>query len=303
MSTLMISPKAPFYGSIRDLIVRHPARAYLVMAFVFAWTIMAPLLLSKQGFGLLPLELPITLFQFLASFLGLALPAFLVTAATEGKVGVYTLLRRCLHWRVGVHWYLIALLGTFVSAVVIAFPFVGLAPLYMVAQKWVLFLTVLLPGTLIPFLHTNLPEEIGWTGYLQAKLQERYGPVRASLMVAPAFALMHLPAYFVSGWISDEKVLLPEALINVGITAVFAIFFRLVIMWLYNGTGGSLLIVGLFHSAFNMYTGQEIMPQFVYGLEQDWLNLLVLGAVALAAVLLTVLTKSRLASQPAYSSS
>jgi hypothetical protein len=41
----------------------------------------------------------------------LALPAFLVTAATSGKAGVLDLLGRCLRWRGAVRWYLIALLG------------------------------------------------------------------------------------------------------------------------------------------------------------------------------------------------
>lgn len=299
MSTLTIHQKPKIYASMRALIARHPVIAYLVMAFMFAWTITIPLLLSKQGFGLLPIELPLTLFQIFASFFGLALPAFLVTAATEGKAGVHTLLQRCLRWRVSIQWYLIALLGIFVCTLVIAIPFVGLASLQTVAQKWTLFFTVLLPGTLLPLLHTNLPEEIGWTGYLQSTLQERHRPVRASIMVAPVFALMHLPAYFVTGWISDEKMLLPEVIITVGITAVFAIFFRIVIMWLYNGTGGSLLIVALFHSSFNMYTGQKITPQFVQGLEATWLNLLPIAAVALAAILLTVLTRGRLAYKPA----
>jgi membrane protease YdiL (CAAX protease family) len=37
------------------------------------------------------------------SIFALALPAFLVMAATGGKVGVQDLLRRILRWRIGVH--------------------------------------------------------------------------------------------------------------------------------------------------------------------------------------------------------
>jgi hypothetical protein len=47
----------------------------------------------------------------IASILGIALPALLVTAATSGKAGVRDLLSRCLRWRVGVVWYLAALFG------------------------------------------------------------------------------------------------------------------------------------------------------------------------------------------------
>ena len=288
------------HATLRRLVASHPATAFLVMAFAFAWTTLLPLLLSEQGFGLLPIELPVTVFQVLASVLGLALPAFLVAAATDGKAGVRDLLHRSLRWRVGLHWYVIALLGTFVAVVVAAIPFFGMVPLQMLARKWELLFTVLLPGVLVPFLHTNLPEEIGWTS-LQARLQDRHGPVRASLMVAPVFALMHLPAYFVSGWISDEKTPLaqfPSVLLIVGLSAVFAVFVRLLIMWLYNGTGGSLLIVALFHSALNMSTGQKITPELVPGGDPTVLNVLVLATVAVVAMLVAGVTRGRFAYKP-----
>jgi hypothetical protein len=80
-------------------------------------------------------------------------------------------------------------------------------------------------------------------------------------------------------------------------TAVFAIFFRLLIMWLYNGSGGSLLIVGLFHSAFNMMSGRQITPEFVPSVDVSTLNLFVVGVTALVAVLVTAFTKGRLGRQ------
>src|ERR687886_791506 len=97
--------------SLKGLVARHPATAFLVMAFGFGWTSLIPILLSQNGFGVLPIELPLTLVQTLATVLGLALPAFLVTAATGGKEGVRDLLIRLLHWRVGVYWYLIVFFG------------------------------------------------------------------------------------------------------------------------------------------------------------------------------------------------
>ena len=85
------------------MVARHPATAFLLMAFGFGWTSLIPILLSEDGFGVVPIELPLTLVQTLATLLGLALPAFLVTAATGGKEGVRDLLSRLLRWRVGVH--------------------------------------------------------------------------------------------------------------------------------------------------------------------------------------------------------
>ena len=262
------------YSPLRRLVARYPITAFLLLAFAGSWTSLTPLLLSKNGLGMLPLELPVTVFIALASFVGLALPAFLVTAATDGKAGVLDLLHRSLRWRVGVQWYLIALLGTFIGVIVAAVPFAGTLPLQMVARKWELLVTVFVPGVLVPFLLINLPEEVGWTGFVQSKLQARHGPVLASLMVALPFALIHLPAYFVTGWISDEKLPLPSVLLLVGLTAVFAVFLRLLIMRLYNGSGGSILIVALFHSAFNLSTGQQITPEVIVGVNPSVLNML-----------------------------
>lgn len=232
--------------------------------------------------------------QTLATVLGLALPAFLVTAATGGKEGVRDLLRRLLRWRVGVHWYLIALFGLFVAVLVAAIPFLGVVPLEALAKKWGLLFSVLLPGIIVPFLHTNLWEELGWTGYLQSTLQDRHGSLLASIMVAPVFARFHLPALFVCGWIMDEGYSLtqfPTALVWVGIVMVFAIFVRVLFMWLYNGTGCSVLMVALPHAALNMVTGQKIMPEFVPGLNS---NLLAAAVVAVLGVLVAVFTRGRL---------
>ena len=83
------------YSPLRALVARHPAVAFLVLAFWFGWTSLIPILLSENGFGLLPIELPLTVIQTLATVLGLALPAFLVTAATGGKEAVRDLLAAC----------------------------------------------------------------------------------------------------------------------------------------------------------------------------------------------------------------
>lgn len=273
--------------------------AATAMTFAFAWGLMAPLLLSRQGFGLLPLDLPIPPFQWLASYAGLALPAFLVTAALDGRAGIANLLRRALRWRVGVRWYLVALFGVFGGVLLLALPLFGAAPLRLLVQRWELMLTAFLPAVLLMVVGANLPEEVAWTGFLQAHLQERRGPLVASLLTSPAFALMHLPAFFVDGWIAEEGLALaqlPEALLSLGVVTVFALFFRVAVMWLYNGSGGSLLLVGLFHSAFNVVNSRAITPSFVA--EPTAAALLPLAAVAVAAVALALVTRGRLGYRP-----
>ena len=96
-------------SSLKRLVVRHPVADYLVMLYAIAWSVSLPVVLRVRGLLALPVDLSEG-FAFdavtsLASILGVALPAFLVTAARSGKAGVRDLLSRCLRWRVGIVWY------------------------------------------------------------------------------------------------------------------------------------------------------------------------------------------------------
>ncbi len=84
-------------SSLRHLVARHPVAAFLIMVYAIGWFT----LIAAAG----QLGLPMLLASSLAMVLGLALPAFLVTAATSGKAGVRNLLRRIFRWRVGIQWY------------------------------------------------------------------------------------------------------------------------------------------------------------------------------------------------------
>jgi membrane protease YdiL (CAAX protease family) len=280
------------------LVASHPVVAFLVLAFGFGWISLIPILLAENGFGVVPVELPVTVVQTIATVLGLALPAFLVTAASGGKEGVRDLVGRLLRWRVGLHWYLFVVFGLLLGVVLTAIILHGAAPLGALAQNWALLFTVFLPGVVVPFLHTNLWEELGWTGFLQSTLQDRRGPLVASLIVVPFFALFHLPARFVAGWIVDEHTPLAQvpsvALGYFVSTVVVAVFLRILIMWIYNGSGRSLIIVGLFHSAFNMTIGTQVMPELL-NLPASETSLMCLGVLAVLTVGVVVFTRGRLA--------
>src|SRR5688572_11106691 len=94
---------------LRRVIVRRPLTAFLVMTFAFAWFVVGLAILADQGLGLQLVRVPPQVFNALASIVGLALPAFLVTAALAGKSGVRDISSRSLRWRVGAQWHAIAL--------------------------------------------------------------------------------------------------------------------------------------------------------------------------------------------------
>jgi membrane protease YdiL (CAAX protease family) len=268
-------------SSLGRLVARQPVVAFLVMAYAFGW----PALLAGHYLGL-----SFLLASSLSVIFGLALPAFLVTAATGGKNGVRDLLRRCFRWRVGLRWYLLALLGLPVGTLLAASAFPGLAPLQALVEKWPLVFTVFVPSVLIPLMLIQLWEETGWTGFMQDTLQERHGPLLASVMAAPAFVLFHLPLVLL------EASQIALALFQVAVQAIVVVFLRVMIMWLYNGAGRSVLIVALFHSAFNSVTGSGYATRFIRELIAGPAALLIsLAVLVVAAVLVTVFTRGRLA--------
>ena len=281
---------------LKRLIVRHPVAAFLVMLYAIAWTVFLPVVLQARGLLALPVDLSEG-FAFdavtsLASILGVALPAFIVTAATGGKARVRELLRRCLRWRVGIGWYLAALFGLLAVMVLFGSVLSDPAPLEVLTERWSLIFTLFLPEVLFPFLFIQIFEEAGWTGFMQHTLQERRGPLLASILVAPAFVLQHLPILLMDAGIGLAS------LIIVGALVIVAVFFRVVVMWLYNGSGRSVLVVALFHSAYNSAWGtgdQKFTGELIPG---PAATLIPIGVVVVVAVVIAAYTKGRLSYEP-----
>lgn len=268
------------------MIARHPVASYLIMVYAIIFPIALPSALTRGDF--LPLDL--ALYESLGTIFGVTLPAFLVTAATDGWVGVRDLASRCVRWRVGIRWYLIALLGMPVAMTLATTAAYGTPLLNNLSDKWELLFTLVLPQLVLLVLLFNLAEEIGWTGFLQDKLQNRFGPVKACALTAFPFAVFHIPFFLhEEGWALAN---LPIALVYLGFETFVLIFARVVIIWLYNSTSRSLLIAGLFHAVFNT-TINTFGHEFIPGADDAGFYI-GSGVVMIAAIVITVRTKGRL---------
>ena len=201
-----------------------------------------------------------------------------LTAVAEGKAGLLAIWRRLLIWRVGLGWYLFALGGTavFVLAALGLFHLVGSTAEFTFNDPAQWYLTI--PIFFYVLFFSVLGEEIGWRGYALPRLQVRYGPLLASLIIGLLWGAWHLPLFWLPGNFHQTIPLCLFLLQSVALATIYT--------WLYNHTQGSLLIVHLFHAASNVTLGLlPVLPIDTNGdLTPLWLTVGLLWAFTIIVV-------------------
>lgn len=268
------------------MIRRHPLTAYVLIAFAFSWIIEAPVALAAQG--IIPVELPapaVAIAVIVATF-GPTVGAFAVTAAIEGRRGVLRMLRRYVQWRAGIGWYLFVLVG--IPAIIILATLVvpGAVASYqpilgslLAAYPMAFLLTVFLGGP--------LGEEPGWRGFALPRLQDRFGPLRGSLLLGVVWAAWHLPLFWSGVWT-------PPTVANVVMFTVMIVALTVIMTWVYNHTDGSLLIMILMHASFNTFANRVAAPLFPAPILDEYGLLPVLIGFTVTALVLIAVTRGRL---------
>ena len=116
-------------------------------------------------------------------------------------------------------------------------------------------------------------------------MQARQGALGASLALGAIWGCWHLPLFFVPG--SQRDIGFPSYLIA-------TLTLRIVLTWVFNNTGGSVLLVSLMHQALNVWT--DLLGP--YAVPVNWW-LAVAWQVAVAAVLVLAFGATRLSRKPA----
>jgi membrane protease YdiL (CAAX protease family) len=97
-----------------------------------------------------------------------------------------------------------------------------------------------------------LPEEIGWRGFALDALQARLAPIAASLILAACWAAWHAPLFFMDGYYAPFGG--PPAAWQFAYDILLT---TLLITWIYNHTGRSVLAAVLFHFMGN-FSGEVV---------------------------------------------
>jgi membrane protease YdiL (CAAX protease family) len=273
-------------SSVIRAVARHPVAAFMVIGLVPGFAVAAiPPIVDAQ---ILPFDLP--LYGVIWGILGVGLGAFFVTYALSGRAGVADLARRSVRWRVRLRWYLIALLTVPVGATLISLTIYGADALAAPPGGWPRALAEVAAVFLLRLVLFQLPEEIGFTGFLQHHWQDRYHPMKLTLYVALLWALWHQPDHFAEeGWGVDQLIAAP-VVFAIGFVSLF--FARAILVWLYNRTGSSVLLVAIFHASFNTAISQ--LSYDVVKASNTARFLIFTGVVIAAAATVILATKGQL---------
>jgi len=290
MTTLLDARAKESGGGVRNMIRRHPLVAFFALATGTSWIAWIPYIFSLDGLGVWDIRFPELLgsSQLLGvlpgAYLGPITAAFLVTAVTEGRPGLRRWVARLWQWRVGWYWY---------AGVLLVVPIVLIAAGAafsdgVVAAPSMLALIAYVPGLIIQMLTTGLAEEPGWRDFALPRLQRRFGPLRASLVLGPLWGVWHLPLFF-SEWGGWPDADWTRPLYFMG----FCIAFTIVVTWVFNRTRESLPIVILLHVGVNN-TSSILLPEMFPSMSVETSLLASFAAGSIAAVVVLVLTRGRL---------
>jgi membrane protease YdiL (CAAX protease family) len=268
------------------VLTRYPLVFYFLIAFSFSWLMFLPGVLTY--YGVLNISDSLVGVLGITGLLGPILSGFVMTAVTEGRAGIHRWLRRIVLWRVGLRWYLFALIGlplAMVLATIIVRPgalesFQTLAPLSVLPYLGAFVFMVLIGGPLF--------EEPGWSGFALPRLQRVHSPLVGGLILGSLWALWHLPGFLIP---SQDLTDIPPrgTVLDFFVFALALIGLRLVMQWVFNNTKGSVLMAILIHASWNTFYSAALIQLFpapsVLG---SYLNLTIAaGALALVVVVLT----------------
>lgn len=216
---------------------------FVLIAFAFTWAFWLLVMLESRG---LISSLPVP--ALLLGAFGPMVAAVVLTALEGGRAGLRSLLGRVVRWRVAPAWYGIVLLGPIVlQLVAIALHAMVFGSQLPSLGAMVGTLPIMLALSVYMFIQVGIGEEIGWRGYALPKLQASYSALVSSVFLGLIWTLWHLPLFFIP----------TSSYSNTPFWAflIFLLPFSILISWVFNSTGGSVLLIMILHSVLNASTG------------------------------------------------
>ncbi len=229
---------------------RHPLVSFFGLTFLFSWLWWGGLFLMTTGSAAVALASPAVLLYAVwgPPLVGPALAGLLMSFILEAGSGVRSLLGGFSRWRVGIGWYVVALLLTaFVWGVVLMLLTATDSPSFRPALASTIVGVLLAP---IGGGVSSLLEEIGWTGFALPRLLAKRGAAVAGILLGLVWGVWHI---VINVWAYDVRVdsqALATYAFGVGTAFLPLIAYRVLMVWVYVNTRHSLLLGWLMHWSY-----------------------------------------------------
>lgn len=276
-------------SGIRGAFRRAPLTWFFFLAYALSWLAWTPYILSENGLGIWHHDFGSDgsgqiLGVLPGAYLGPICAALLITSLTEGRHGLRNWRARMTKLRVGWQWYVLVLVSV-PAALTLAT--VGMTDTEPVLPGVMVF-AMYLPGLLVQMITTGLAEEPGWREFAMPRMQNRYGPLVATLVVGVLWGAWHLPL-FLTDWGGGRG----HDLMGVVEFMVTALAFSTVMTWVFNRSGESMPLVMLLHTSVNNFFSMAWSDMFPTLTDKQGSQAFLMAAVTVALILLAV-TRGRL---------
>ncbi len=174
------------------------------------------------------------------------LAAIVLTILRSRGQGLRDLLGGLGKWRVNWRWYVVALffeparwcLSLGIDRILGRSYELGPMPLQVVLGSAAAYM---IPVAVVFTIPNAVGEEIGWRGFALPRLRAWHGALAGTLVLGVFWGLWHIPAWIGQGLSLGFG---PMAVRVLGLVATAFVF-----TWIYYGSGGSLVLVVLYHAA------------------------------------------------------
>jgi len=251
---------------------------FFVLTFALSWAVWIPTAVAQRPAS----RAFLTLGAFAPSLVGIALVTWMSTG--EQRVDFW---KRIVDWRaISSGWYATIILifpaimaAGFVVTALTGGPF---PPLKSAAG--VLGHPALLLGFVVTmFVGGPLAEELGWRGYALDRLQQGWGALGGTLILAAVWILWHLPLFCIRG---TSQQLMGLGSVRSLVWAVQLLALTVLITWVFNHTHRSTLAALMVHLSSNATTtlvaglGTPLPLRFELGRTSVWVLAAVVALVS-----------------------
>jgi len=232
--------------TIKAFIQKHPLLTYYLLTFALSWSaILVMIALNGMPTTKEQVEavLPVAIVGML---LGPSASGLVMIGLVDGKSGFRELRSHLGIGRVGAGWYALAFLVAPLLIMAVLMALSVISPVYLPG----LFtrddkLARLIMG-LAAAVVTGICEELGWTGFVTARLMQRYSVLATGLIVGTLWGIWHIVPMVIMPSDAYSAPLSPAVYIAVRMLYFLVgglVAFRVLMVWVYDRTRSLLLLI------------------------------------------------------------